>query len=79
MSVQETVTTSVLWLGCTVLYTLFARDLSKGEMGYDVYFQGFEDAVSHALVAIRRHHRQSQKQQNRQLMFSLGLDIMSFL
>ncbi|OJJ81706.1 Zn(II)2Cys6 transcription factor [Aspergillus glaucus CBS 516.65] len=35
MSVQETMSTSVLWLVYTVLYTLFARDFSKGEMGYD--------------------------------------------
>lgn len=79
MSVQETVSTSVLWLVYTVLYTLFARDFSKGEMGYDVYVKDFENAVSHALVAIRHHHRQSQQQQNRQSMFSLGLGIMSSL
>lgn len=79
MSVQETVSTSVLWLVYTVLYTLFARDFSKGEMGYDTYVKDFENAVSHALVAIRHHHRQYQQQQNRQPMFSLGLGIMSSL
>ncbi|ODM17809.1 hypothetical protein SI65_06597 [Aspergillus cristatus] len=79
MSVQETVSTSVLWLGYTVLYTLFARDFSKGEMGYDVYAQDFDNALSHALVAIRHHHRHSSQQQNRQQMFSLGLGIMSSL
>lgn len=82
MSVQETASTSVLWLVYTVLYALFARDFSTGEMGYDVYVKDFENAVSHALVAIRHHHRHSssqQRQQNRQPMFSLSLGIMSSL
>lgn len=79
---QEIQSTSILHLGYTVLYTLFARDLSHGEMGYDKYVQTFDDAVSHALVAIRQHHRHSQQQQqqrSRQHMFSLGLGVLTAL
>jgi len=79
ISVQETVSTPVLCLGYTVLYTLFACDFSKGKMVYDVYVQDFDNALSHALVAIRHYHRHSSQQLNRQQMFSLGLGIMSSL
>lgn len=83
MTSQEAQSTSILHLGYIVLYTLFARDLSHGEMGYDQYIRAFDDAVSHAFVAIRQHHRHSQQQQqqqrSRQHMFSLGLGVLTAL
>ena len=82
MSSQDIQSTSVLHLIYTCLYSLFSRDFADGEMGYDQYVQAFDDAVSHALVAIRQHHRHQQKQKqqqehNRQPMFSLGLGVVT--
>ena len=76
-SSQDIQSISVLHLIYTCLYSLFARDIADGEMGYDHHVQAFNDAVSHALVAIRQHHRHQQQQQNRRPMFSLGLGVVT--
>ncbi|KAE8148343.1 hypothetical protein BDV25DRAFT_168531 [Aspergillus avenaceus] len=76
MTTQQRRATYVLKSLSTVVYILFARDPTKGEMGFDAFQPQFEEATAEALTAVRLH---GTRQSARPPIFALNLGVLHTL